>query len=477
MSNRILSLVGQSIKRNKRDFIFSSIGIIVGIGTLIFFTALGAGVKQTVLEKIFVIGQLEVVKPTVGLFAGNKLSDDDVNKLTNLPGVKGVYPKMKLTFPTSATGGKSLIGKDIWAELIADGIPPDLVKLNDPAVFQDFGAEVKCETDVQCFSFQTCTDQRCQSSSCNDDSDCTADSTDLGAFCTTKNRCQAPIPVVISPTLVEIYNGSIHTAMSGASGALSMLPKLDKKALIGLEFEGVFGKSYLGRSSKGKIEKRRMRLVGFSDQAITLGATMPIGYVKRLNAKYKNQSASQEYHSILVETKSNEHVAEVSRIIKDDMGYALSDKFEQAERAGLLIFLMTLVFNLISLIILAIAAVNIMHTFLMLVLERKRELALMRAVGATRSNIRLLVFGEAALLGLIGGCFGVVGGFLSTLAVDLVFKNYVVDFPFKPESLFAFEPWMCAAAIGVSIFFCILGAAIPAIRASRIDPASALSGF
>ncbi len=452
MSNRIFSLVSQSVKRNKRDFIFSSIGIIVGIGTLIFFTALGAGVKETVLEKIFVIGQLEVVKPSVGLFAGNQLSDKDVNRLTDIDGVKGVFPKMKLTFPTSARGGKALIGKDIWAELIADGIPPELVQLDDPNVFQDFGAidGPACETGKDCKD---------------------------GTYCSEEKKCEMPIPVVISPTLVEIYNGSIHTAMSGASGALSMLPKLEKKSLIGLEFEGVFGKSYLGRSSKGKTETKRMRLVGFSDQAITLGATMPIGYVKRLNAKFKGQSASEEYHSILVETESNEYVAEVSRILKDEMGYSLSEKFEQAERAGLLIFLMTLVFNLISLIILAIAAVNIMHTFLMLVLERKRELALMRAVGATRSNIRMLVLGEAVLLGLIGGSVGTLLGFISTLVVDLVFKNYVVDFPFKPDSLFAFEPWMFGAAIGVSILFCVLGAAIPAIRASRIDPASALSGF
>lgn len=474
MSNRIFSLVAQSVKRNKRDFIFSSIGIIVGIGTLIFFTALGTGVKETVLEKIFVIGQLEVVKPTVGLFSGNKLNDEDVNRLTKIKGVKGVFPKMKLTFPTSVRGGKALIGKDIWAELIADGIPPNLVKLDDPKAFQDFGAEIKCEQGGKsCFEWQTCEANICKSNACEDDGDCSTP----GTYCSKQKTCNMPIPVVVSPTLVEIYNGSIHTAMSGASGALSMLPKLEKKTILGLEFEGVFGKSYLGRSSKGKVETERMRLVGFSDQAITLGATMPIGYVKRLNAKFKGQSASEEYHSILVETESNEYVADVSRILKDDMGYSLSDKFEQAERAGLLIFLMTLVFNLISLIILAIAAVNIMHTFLMLVLERKRELALMRAVGATRSNIRMLVLGEAVLLGLIGGCVGALLGFLSTQVVDLVFKNYVVDFPFKPESLFAFEPWMFAAGIGVSILFCVLGAAIPAIRASRIDPASALSGF
>lgn len=466
--NRSVSLVLQSIKRNKRDFIFSSIGIIVGIGTLLFFTALGSGVKETVLEKIFVIGQLEVMKPSVGLFS-SKLDKDSVETLKKIPGVAGVFPKMKLTFPASAKGGKSMIGKDIWAELISDGVPPELLNIED---FQDFEAERKCTMTQDCYGWQNCTAGLCVEKDCENEGMCEDES-----YCSSEKKCAMPIPIVISPTLVEIYNGSIHTAMRGASGGMAMLPKLNAKTLLGLEFEGIFGKSYLGKSMIGKTEKRRMRLVGFSSQAITLGATMPIGYVKRLNHKFRNEESSKEYHSILVETESNERVAEVSQIIAEDLGYKLSDKFEQAQRAGLLIFLMTLVFNLISLIILAIAAVNIMHTFLMLVLERRRELALMRAVGATRANIRMLVFGEATILGLLGGILGVILGFSSTLFIDYIFTNYVSDFPFKPDSLFAFSGWMFGAAIGVSVLFCILGAALPAYRASRIEPAAALSGF
>ena len=58
--HNILNLVVQSVRRNKRDFLFSSLGIIIGIGTLVFFTALGQGVKRTVLERVFVVRQLEV---------------------------------------------------------------------------------------------------------------------------------------------------------------------------------------------------------------------------------------------------------------------------------------------------------------------------------------------------------------------------------------------------------------------------------
>src|SRR5690606_5725814 len=108
-TSRLIELVRQSVRRNRLDFVLSSIGIAIGIGTLIFFTALGVGVRTTVLEKIFVITQIKVVKPsfdvggfqTEDLFGGKKLNDRLVTQLQRIPGVAGVYPRMRLTFPSS----------------------------------------------------------------------------------------------------------------------------------------------------------------------------------------------------------------------------------------------------------------------------------------------------------------------------------------------------------------------------------------
>ena len=335
---RWLELVMQSVRRNRRDFIFSSIGIVIGIGTLFFFTTLGAGIKQTVLEEVFVIRQLEVVKPTYeigllqseGLFGSKQLDDSTVERLRNIPGVEGVYPKMKLTFPTGAHGGKSLLGQNLWAELIADGIPPSLVgEVDGELAFKDWDA-VPCDADVVCADGFVCTDGVCAGEPCTADAAvCSAP-----AYCNADSDvCEMPIPVVVSPQLLEIYNGSIHTALGGATGTLSKLPKLSEKAIVGFEFDAVFGSSYLGKSASGKKLRRRMRLVGFSDKAIALGATMPIGYVKRLNATFSEDNAAGEYHSILVDTVSNEAVPAVAQAVTDDLGLALSDKFESAQRA------------------------------------------------------------------------------------------------------------------------------------------------
>lgn len=495
-TGRLVGLVAQNLKRNRKNLIFSSIGIVVGISTFIFFVALGEGIKTVVLEEIFVIKQLEVVPKTFkvgafetegGLFGGGpRLDDRTVEELRGVPGVAGVYPKMRLTFPASAYGGKEILGKNFYTEMIADGVDPALVAedLEDPALFRDLGAqELACGQGDRCPQGSQCQAGLCQRQSCTPakldsrgrpegDGDCPG-----GSFCAPDTQeCQAPIPVVLNPRLLEIYNGSLHTAMKGSSGALSKLPKLTGEALKGISVYVNLGRSYLGQASQGKAVTRKLVLVGFSDKAIGLGATMPIGYVKRFNARFKGEEAGASYHSILVETQSNEKVPSVAQAITQEMGFSLDEKYEDAQRAGLVISIITGIFSLISVIIILIAAINIMHTFLMIITERRREIGLMRALGATRGGIRLMVLLEAAAVGFIGGSLGCGIGAGAAFAVNAAFVAWTPDFPFKPETLFAWQPWFFLVGVGGAVLFCLLGALLPAVRASNMDPAAALTG-
>lgn len=481
---KLARLVAQSISRNRRNFLLSSLGIVIGISTLLFFTALGTGIKEVVLERIFMVRQLEVVPRTFdlgglrteGLFGGSALDDKSVEKLKRIEGVAEVYPKMRLTFPASLEGGKSILGKNMVTELIADGIPAALVDQDELAgdlAFRDWEAPLACSEARDCPGGFRCSDALCQPLPCsaNDTAVCAGKSyCDLEA-----GICAMPIPIIASPKMLELYNGSFQTAMSGASGTLSKLPKLSERALVGLRLRGVFGQGFVGRSARAGRSVRQLEFVGFSDKAIGLGATMPIEYVERLNHKFGAEKTSGNYHSIVLQTVSNESVPRVARDVKE-MGFTLSSNFEDAQRAGLLILLLTLVFNLIGLIILGISAVNIMHTFMMAVLERRAELGLMRALGATRANIRMLVIGEASVLGLFGGLAGVGLGWALITGVDYLFVTRVPNFPFKPDSLFVIEAWMLLGALGVAIIFCWLGCLFPAFRASQIDPARTMSG-
>jgi len=111
----------------------------------------------------------------------------------------------------------------------------------------------------------------------------------------------------------------------------------------------------------------------------------------------------------------------------------------------------------------------------MQVSERRREIGVLRAVGATRADVKLIILGEAALIGVIGGLLGVLVALGGAALVDWASATYLPRFPFKPKTYFDFEPWIIALGLGFSTVFCVLGGFLPAGKASGIAPAQALA--
>ncbi len=116
-----------------------------------------------------------------------------------------------------------------------------------------------------------------------------------------------------------------------------------------------------------------------------------------------------------------------------------------------------------------------MHVFALLVMIRRREIGVMRAVGASRGDVRLLLMTEAAVVGLISGVIGLIGAAVLAWSADRTLAAGLPDFPFKPESFFFFEPWLIAAALGLAVISCVLGALAPSMRATGPDPPEVLS--
>ena len=455
-AGKLGKIVGANLRNNAVHFVLASIGVVVGIAAFAFFLALGAGVRSIVLGKIFPLDQLEVVAKTLSLdlgplslgMASDVLDDASADKLRAVPGVSGVYPKMKLTVPAIAVGGKALIGNDLRTELIVDGIDPALVAEEIGPAFHDpapASAPKSCTKDAECGGEEH--------------------------YCGRPREggpelvCREYVPALISNHLVEIYNGSLRRAYN--------LPRLNKEFLLGLSVDMKVGASMVEASAKDKLLYERVRLVGYSDKAITLGLTLPRGYVAGYNVHYGTPEAATRYHSIIVKVTAKDQVAAVAKAIQD-MDLEVTDS--GAEQAGMLITVFVLVFSLLSTIIVGIAAVNIMHVFFMLVYERQREIGIMRAVGASRGDIRNIILGEAGCVGLAAGTIGVLLAYAASLGFDAVSAGYVPDFPYKPETYFVFSVDLVLLALGFAAGFCVLGAYLPARRAARMDPAAVLTG-
>jgi ABC-type lipoprotein release transport system permease subunit len=111
----------------------------------------------------------------------------------------------------------------------------------------------------------------------------------------------------------------------------------------------------------------------------------------------------------------------------------------------------------------------------MSILERTREIGIMKAIGAEDGEIRLIFFVEAAVIGLVGGVVGV----LAAWGIDALANRLAYRFVLKPQNasfvdFFSIPLYLSLGAIGFAVLVSIIAALYPASRAARIDPVKAL---
>lgn len=122
-----------------------------------------------------------------------------------------------------------------------------------------------------------------------------------------------------------------------------------------------------------------------------------------------------------------------------------------------------------------VASIGIMNTMVMAIYERTREIGTMKAIGASRSNIRTLFMTEAGMIGLFGGVVGLLLGWLAGLGLNQIALRYLEtnDVPLR-GNFFVIPPWLIALALGFALLVGIVAGLYPAARAARLDPITAL---
>ncbi len=272
------------------------------------------------------------------------------------------------------------------------------------------------------------------------------------------------VPVVVSDQLLEIYNASVAPSVG--------TPKLSDESLTGFEFEIVVGRSLmLGRRGARTEGVERGRVVGVSRFAMRLGASVPLETARRLVKTYGLPGAEERYTSILLQAVSAKDVPSITASV-EAMGLAVD---ETAKSTADLLNAATALASLIGLLVLALAALNIAHSFFASLSERRRELAVLRAVGARRIDLVVLVQAQALMLGVAGGLIGIVTARLLGLSIDALAATLLPDFPFKPASFFVFPLGLDALGFGAAVLAACSGALLPSLRAARESVAKVLA--
>ncbi len=159
-----------------------------------------------------------------------------------------------------------------------------------------------------------------------------------------------------------------------------------------------------------------------------------------------------------------------------DTGLRVFSVMEMVDRERFIYLLVTGGMTCIAVIALVVAALGIMNTMLIGVLERTREIGVMKAVGGRDSHILLMFLVEGALVGFVGGVLGLLLSWLASFPGDAWVRSMVNrQLTLKlEESLFAYPWWLLGGTPLFATLVTTLAAVLPARRASRINPVEAL---
>ncbi|BDG02713.1 ABC transporter permease [Anaeromyxobacter oryzae] len=422
----LLWIAGANLRADRRGAIVNAAAACVGAASLVFFLALGLGVSHAARRMFPADARLvEVVPGAVslgGVLGGGQLDDATVARLAALPGVADAWPRLTLRVPMAVPGPPRGLAYN-WPSGMTLQVP--VVGVAPGLVAADLGGRPF------------------------------VDPGEGGA-----------IPAVISGRLLEIYNKTIAPAWN-----VRRLPA--GLSLVGLEVPVRVGFSIVPQKTEDRVSDGRLVLAGLSDRVPIYMAAVPLDTVRRLHRAYGKPD--QGYTQVTLLARRPDDVPGIVAATRR-MGFAVDEgERAAAERVGTVVLVTTGALVLLATVMCALAALAIAQSLSASVRGRAREIAVLEAVGAAPRDVRAIVLAEAGILGLAGGVAGTLLALALAALADRAGLRLLPDFPLRPDTFFAFPPWIPLLGVAVPALAAVLGALAPAAIAARVDPARTLS--
>jgi putative ABC transport system permease protein len=170
----------------------------------------------------------------------------------------------------------------------------------------------------------------------------------------------------------------------------------------------------------------------------------------------------------LTDPRQSEAVAKRLR----SAGFATLSAAELLKNINLVFLLLEGFMACIGAIGLVVSLFGIANTMAMAVLERTREIGIMKALGARNGDIGRLFLAEAASIGFLGGGLGLAAGALLGMLGNLI-AHPAFDLPANVR-LFHVSAWLAAGSVVFSVFVSVVAGWLPARRAARLEPVAAV---
>jgi len=179
------------------------------------------------------------------------------------------------------------------------------------------------------------------------------------------------------------------------------------------------------------------------------------------------------YSQLKVKVSNEQRLEQVKNELTG-LGFFVSSLSETINQAKSIFRVIKIILALFGLLALVVSAIGMFNTMTVTLLERINEIGILRSIGASADDIRLLFLVEAFLMGFLGGLGGIIFGYLGGEIANLGLNIIAQSFGGQPLDLFYSPPWFVGFIIIFSTVIGLLTGVFPSHRASKLNPLEAL---
>lgn len=260
---------------------------------------------------------------------------------------------------------------------------------------------------------------------------------------------------------------------------------VEKKTLKKVEDFDVLGKKaqivVTRRNLEGETEIKsfRVRIIGVieeqgtqSDYNVYIPLETAADMLEWQNFQ-PNILKRQGYESLIVKVEDADKVTEIAQKIID-MGYFAFSFKQIIEGLNQVFTLVQILLLGLGAIALTVAALGIINTMLMSILERTREIGIMKVIGASNTDVTRIFLMEALAIGVLGGIGGVSVGYVLAHLIDILARMYVAQQGGVVGSIVVTPLWLVVFAIVFAMCIGLIAGVYPARKAAKLSPVEAL---